>query len=126
MHKLEWFLSRKVSLGSSRGTMMLSAVVPMQISLVFSAAGGLEDYAENATVGLLNYHTMKNGFYLGYTEFRDLAGPVDWQQLADLGVTTDFLNICIYLEEDGTRAQCSVMDFLHMSHQCCLGPHNCT
>ena len=123
MHKLEWFLSRKVSLGSSRGTMMLSAVVPMQISLVFSAAGGLEDYAENATVGLLNYHTIKNGFYLGYTEFRDLAGPVDWQQLADLGVTTD---ICIYLEEDGTRAQCSVMDFLHMSHQCCLGPHNCT
>ena len=64
MHKLEWFLSRKVSLGSSRGTMMLSAVVPMQISLVFSAAGGLEDYAENATVGLLNYHTIKNGFYL--------------------------------------------------------------
>ena len=49
------------------------------------AAGGLEDYAENATVGLLNYHTIKNGFYLGHTEFHDLAGPVDWQQLEDLG-----------------------------------------
>ena len=58
---------------------------------MFPPAGGLEDYAENATVGLLNYHTIKNGFYLGHTEFRDLAGPVDWQQLADLGVTNAVL-----------------------------------
>jgi len=71
--------------------------------LVSPAAGGLEDYAENATVGLLNYHTIKNGLYLGHTEFRDLAGPVDWQQLEDLGVTTAFLNICIHPEEDVTK-----------------------
>jgi len=92
---------------------------------VVSAAGGLEDYAEHATVGLLNYHTIKNGFYLGHTEFRDLAGPVDWQQLADLGVTPAFLKICMYPEKDVTRAQCSVVDFFHLSHQCCLGPCNC-
>jgi len=76
---------------------------------VFSAAGGLEDYAENATVGLLNYHTVKNGFYLGHTEFRDLAGPVDWQQLADLGVTAAFLSICMYPEFNVTRAQLFVL-----------------
>ncbi len=77
---------------------------------MLSAAGGLEDYAENATVGLLNYHTIKNGFYLGHTEFRDLAGPVDWQQLADLGVTTAFLNICMYPEKVVTMAQLFVVD----------------
>lgn len=48
-------------------------------------AGGLADYAQQATVGLLNYHTIKNGFHLGHTEFRDLAGPVDWNQLQELG-----------------------------------------
>ncbi len=91
---IDWdvFCLEKVSFGSSRGTMVLSAVVHAD-QLVFPPAGGLEDYAENATVGLLNYHTIKNGFYLGHTEFRDLAGPVDWQQLVDLGVTTAFLNI---------------------------------
>ncbi len=93
---------------------------------MFPPAGGLEDYAESATVGLLNYHTIKNGFYLGQTEFRDLAGPVDWQQLADLGVTTAFLNICMYPEEDVTRPQGFVVDCPHLSHQCCPGQRNCT
>lgn len=26
-----------------------------------------------------------NGFFLGQTEFRDLAGPVDWKELQELG-----------------------------------------
>ncbi|KAL3156708.1 hypothetical protein ABBQ38_000983 [Trebouxia sp. C0009 RCD-2024] len=47
--------------------------------------GGLDDYAEKATVGLLNYNTIMNGFFLGQTEFRDLAGPVDWRELQELG-----------------------------------------
>ncbi|KAL3132467.1 hypothetical protein ABBQ32_009017 [Trebouxia sp. C0010 RCD-2024] len=47
--------------------------------------GGLDDYAEKATVGLLNYNTIMNGFFLGQTEFRDLAGPVDWKELQELG-----------------------------------------
>lgn len=50
-----------------------------------AAVGGLDDYAEKATIGLLNYHTIKNGFFLGGTEFRDLARPVDWKQLEQLG-----------------------------------------
>ena len=49
-------------------------------------AGGLDDYAEKATIGLLNYSTIRNGFFLGQTEFRDLAGPVDWKELEQLGV----------------------------------------
>ena len=50
------------------------------------AAGGLDDYAEKATIGLLNYSTIRNGFFLGQTEFHDLAGPVDWKELQELGV----------------------------------------
>lgn len=49
-------------------------------------AGGLDDYAEMATIGLLNYSTIRNGFFLGQTEFRDLAGPVDWKELEQLGL----------------------------------------
>ena len=64
---------------------MLTWLVTMFLQRGFWVAGGLEDYAEKATLGLLNYHTIKNGFYLGGTEFRDLAGPVDWKQLDDLG-----------------------------------------
>ncbi|KAL0034922.1 hypothetical protein WJX79_000653 [Trebouxia sp. C0005] len=67
------------------GAILGALLLAFQRWLVNWWGGGLEDYAENATVGLLNYHTIKNGFYLGHTEFRDLAGPVDWQQLADLG-----------------------------------------
>lgn len=48
--------------------------------------GGLEDYATEATVGLLNYHTIRNGFHLGHTEFQDLARAVDWKELQELGV----------------------------------------
>ena len=54
-------------------------------------AGGLEDYAERATIGLLNYHSIKNGFYLGQTEFRDLAGPMDYKELEDLGALFSFV-----------------------------------
>ena len=48
-------------------------------------SGGLENYATEATVGLLNYHTIRNGFHLGHAEFKDLAAAVDWRQLQDLG-----------------------------------------
>lgn len=55
----------------------------LQCSQLF--AGGLDDYAEKATIGLLNYSSIRNGFFLGQTEFRDLAGPVDWRELEQLG-----------------------------------------
>ena len=63
------------------------------------ATGGLEDYAEKATVGLLNYQSIKNGFYLGSTEFRDLAGPVDWKQLNELGKSTGPSSHCVPIIE---------------------------
>ena len=60
------------------------------------AAGGLEDYAIESTVGLLNYHTIRNGMHLGHTEFRDLAAAVDWRQLQDLSKLVS--NTCLQLK----------------------------
>lgn len=58
------------------------------------SAGGLDGYAEKATIGLLNYSTIRNGFFLGQTEFRDLAGPVDWIELEQLGAQLTSSVVC--------------------------------
>lgn len=80
-------------------------------------AGGLEDYAIESTVGLLNYHTIRNGFHLGHTEFRDLAAAVDWTQLQDLSKLV--INTCLQpkhveqaimlLISQPSQKQCSVL-----------------
>lgn len=79
--------------------------------MLSAAAGGLDDYAEEATIGLLNYSTIRNGFFLGRTEFRDLAGPVDWKQLQELGAHLLLVTVKLYgLLVDARNSCCSLCD----------------